>query len=279
MADLTLRGQSEEALSLARAGQPTEAIAIARRILKTFPKHVGTYALLGQLCLETGAHEEAANFFRRVLSVDPEHTLSYASLAVIYEERGLLEEALWQMERAWELSPANGEIRQELQRLRGARTLSEEKRLKMTRAGLARTYMRGQLYAKAIGELRELVSAESFRVDLRVALAEALWRDGRAEDARVVCQGLLSELPNCLKANLILGQMWLNTDQDEQARAVLQRAQALDPENTAAQALFGSRSPLPPRPARLPLRDEDNPPLELPYLLDDEEGVVETVII
>lgn len=278
MADLTLRGQSEEALARLRAGRPREALAIARRILQTFNKHVGTYGIVAQAYLALGEHELAAAFFRRVLSVDPEHVLSYISMAAIHEARGSKEEAMWHLERAYELAPSNAEVRQKLNHLYIERSILPTARAKMTRAALARTYLRGQLYGAAIKELRELARADPMRFDLRVALAEALWRDGRVEDAAVVCQGILHELPNCLKANLILGQLWLNTDQDESARIFLQRAQTLDPDNVAAQALFGARSPLPPRTARLPFRVEDAPPVELPYLVDDE-GLVESVVI
>jgi len=266
MADLTLRGQCEEAVRLVRAGDPAAAIGVCRRILETFPKHIGSYSILGQATLQLGEHEEAANLFRRVLSADPEHTLSYATLGTIYAERGLLDEAIWQMERALELSPGNREIRRELRRLYEQRNLAHAPRLKMTRAGLARAYLRGQLYPKAIGELRDLCRAEPHRYDLRTALVEALWRENYLEEASVACQGILVDLPNCLKANLILGQMWLNTEKDEEGRALLQRAQALDPENAVAQALFGARSPLPPRMPRLPFKESDMAPLDLPYL-------------
>jgi tetratricopeptide (TPR) repeat protein len=279
MADLTLRGQSDEALRLLHSGEPAGASAIGRRILLAFPKHVGTYSLLGQACLALGAHEEAANLFRRVLSADPEHTLAYACLAAIYAERGLLEEATWQLERAVELSPANQEMRRELRRLYAERGLMLPVRLRPTRAALARTYLRGQLYPKAVGELRDLVADEGYRLDLRVALAEALWRDGRPAEASSVAQNILAELPNCLKANLILGQVWLHTDRDDDARVLLQRAQALDPENAMAQTLFGARSPLPPRMARLSARPEESPSVELPYLVDDEDVVSESKVI
>ena len=149
----------------------------------------------------------------------------------------------------------------------------------MTRGALGRTYLRGQLCPKAIGELSELIADEPHRLDLRVALAEAYWRDGQYEAAEAMCQGILVDLPHCLKANLILGQIWLNTEKDEEARALLQRAQALDPDNTTAQAILGPRSPLAPRIARLPLIDEDVSSVDLPYLVDDEEVVAETAIV
>ncbi|MBM3187335.1 MAG: tetratricopeptide repeat protein [Chloroflexi bacterium] len=274
MVDLTLTGQYERAMSLVRASEHTEALAVCRRILETYPRHIGSYGVLGQVCLQMGEHEVAANLFRRVLSADPENILAYASLGAIYEERGLLHEAVWQLERAFELSPANAELRRALVQLYRATHLREAGRVRMTRGGLARAYLQGWLYPKAIGELRSVLRDEPQRPDLWVALAEALWRDGQHEGASLACQALLRDLPNCLKANLILGQLWLNTDRDGEGRRLLQVAQALDPENRMAQSLFGSRSPLPLRTVRLPFREEDAPPLDLPYLSNEPETEV-----
>lgn len=271
MADLTLRGQCKRAMDLIGADGAAEAVVVCRRILQVFPKHIGVYSLLARAYLLLGEHEKAVNLLQRVLSADPEHVESHVSLAAICEEQELPDEALWHLQRAIELSPGNEEIRRELQRLYRGRGLSAIERVKLTRAALARTYMRGQLYSKAAGELRELLATKEHRFDLRVALAETLWLSKLYEDAETVCQALLAELPNCLKANLILGQIWLNTERDDQARALLQRAQSLDPENVTAQAVLGDRSPLPPRLGRLPLRDEDVPAIDLPYA-DDQEG-------
>ena len=273
MADLTLRGQQEEAQQLVNAGDYVGAADICRRIVRAFPKSVATYALLGQAYLGLGEHSDAANLFRRVLGADPEHALAYASLGAIYAERGLLDEAIWQMERAWELSPRNGEMRRELAALYAQRSDAPPGRVKPTRGLLARGYLRGLLYPKAIGELREIIAAEPARYDLRVALALALWRDRRPEAAVVVCQGLLGELPNCLVANLLLGRLWLNTERDEEGRVLLQRCQVLDPDNQMAQSVLGAQSPLPLRVSRLPLDDQALPPLELPYSLDDDATV------
>ena len=269
--DLTLRGQHLEAGRLVRANAHGQAMAICRRVLEAYPRHIKTYSTLGQICLELGEHEMAANLFRRMLSADPEHALSYASLGAIYEERGLRDEAVWQLERALEISPSNVEIRRELCRLYGESRPFSTPRAKMTRGALARAYLRGRLFPKAVGELRDLVREEPNRFDLRVALAEGLWHSARYGEAELVSAKVLAQLPNCLKGNLILGKLWLNTDRDAEARTLLQRAQALDPDNAVAQALFGSLSPLPPRVARLPMRETDHEPLDLPYLNDDDD--------
>ena len=279
MIDLTVRGQYEQAQRDVAQRHIASALGRCQRVLATYPRHLGTYGVLGQIYLEFGRYEDAANLLRRLLGADPENVVGYVGLGAIYEARGLLDEAIWQLERALELSPRNSQVRAELRRLHRQRTPERTGRIAMSRGALARVYMRAQLFPKAIGELRELVVEEPYRFDLRVALAEALWHDRRLADAEAVCRGILAELPHCLKANLILGRLWLQTDQDDQARALLQRAQALDPENRVAQALFGDASPLPVRIARLPFSEEEEDAIEHYYLVDDDEVVASAPVL
>ena len=270
MADLTLRGQCEQAMRLARAGNPLASIATCRLILTAFPKYVGAYGILAYVMLQLGEHDQALNLYQRVLSADPEDAAAYAGIAAIHEERGLLDEAIWYLQRALELAPGDRDVASKLAVLRTERA-AEEEAVGLTRAGLVRMWMRGQLCAKAAEELCELVVEEPQRCDLRVALIEALWRSRQYDRSATEAQTLLAELPNCLKANLVLGQVWLGTQRDEEARALLRRAQALDPDNGVAQSLFGRRSPLPPRVARLPLPKGGLSPSEPGYQPGDQE--------
>lgn len=270
MADLTLKSQYMLAERLARAGEYQEAYQVARRILRAFPKFKGAYRVLGQVYTATGQPQEALDIWARVLSADPEDAIAYAGLGTAYEALQDWEAALWQWQRAFELEPANTAIRQGLQRAHRAAG-RDVSRLKMTRGGLARTYLRGRLYEKGIAELKSLLAEEPDRFDLRLALAEALWRSEHQEEAEAALQALLDALPYCLKANLILGHLWLSTDRDEAARTLLERAQMVDPDNTLAQELFGVLSPLPPRTARLPVEGQDVAGKDLGELY--EEGV------
>lgn len=271
MADLTLRGQCDEATRLARSGNPLASISTCRRILTIFPKHVEAYGVLAHIMLQLGEHDQALPLYQRVLSADPENPPAYVGIAAIHEERGLLDEAIWYLERALELAPGDRDVRLKLGALQAERGAETAEGAALTRAGLARMWMRGQLYAKAADELSELGVEEPQRYDLRAALVEALWRSRQYGRAAMEAQTLLAELPHCLKANLVLGQVWLGTDRDEEARALLRRAQALDPDNAAAQALFGHRSPLPPRVARLLRHDDGAPSPELSYLSSDDD--------
>jgi len=279
MADLTLRGQCEEAKRLARTGDPHEAISICRRIITTFPKHVTAYGILAHILLQLGEHDQALHLFQRVLSADPEDPQAFAGIAAIFEERGLFDEAVWYLERALEIAPGDRDARAKLRALLAERGRGAPEGAPLTRAALARAWMRGQIHSRAADELAELVAEEPQRYDLRTALVEALWRDRQYALAATEAQTLLSELPNCLKANLVLGQVWLGGERDEEARALLRRAQALDPDNAAAQTLFGYRSPLPPRVSRLPGRDDSIPPLDLPYSLEDDEPLGDEDVI
>jgi hypothetical protein len=105
--------------------------------------------------------------------------------------------------------------------------------------------MRQGLYDKAIVELRAAVHHDASMPVTHVALAEALWRAGQDQEAAKACLEILKALPNCLKANLILGTIWLSEDNPRSAKPRLDVARALDPENLMAQKMMGPKSPLP----------------------------------
>jgi tetratricopeptide (TPR) repeat protein len=224
--------------------------------LKHYPRHVLAYRLLGEACLEKGDYVEAANFFKRVLGADTEDMVVYVGLGIIFNEQGALDEAIWQLERAFELSPGNAEIRNELQRLYSERDGTPPPKLRLTPAALGRLYLREELYQRAIDEFRDVLDEDPERADIQVALAQALWWTGQKQEAATVCEALLEQYPNCLKANLILGEILLNGNREEEGQALLETAQALDPENSVAESLFRDKSPLPVEAVSVPRLDD-----------------------
>ncbi len=268
MAEIGLSEYCDEVKELIKAQSIDESIAICRHILERSPKYILPYRLLGEASLEKEEYDEAASLFARVLGANPEDVIAHVGLTLVHDEKKELEEAIWHLERAFELAPGNTEIRQELKRLYGEREGVEPPRVKLTPAALARLYLREGLYDRAITELRPLLKEAPDRVDLKVALAEALWREGRRREAAESCQEILELLPNCLKANLILGVIWKESGQEEEGETLLVQAQALDPENGVAQELFGEASPLPPEKVLLPRLEEIPTP---PPVLEVEE--------
>ncbi len=265
MAEIGLGEYCDEVKELIKAQSIDEAVVICRHILERFPKYIVPYRLLGEAALENEEYyDEAVSLFTRVLGANPEDVIAHVGLAVVHDERKELEGAIWHLERAFELAPGNTEIRQELKRLYGEREGVEPPRVKLTPAALARLYLREGLYDRAITELRPLLKEDPDRVDLKVALAEALWREGHRREAAEICQEILEPLPDCLKANLILGVIWKESGQEEEGETLLARAQALDPENGVAQELFGEASPLPPEKVLLPRLEEIPTPPPVP---------------
>jgi tetratricopeptide (TPR) repeat protein len=252
MEQVTLRDYCEEARSLVQSGETDRAIHITRYILHHYPRHVDSYRVLGQALLTAGNYQEASRQFRRVLSADPEDVAARIGLAEIYQATGDFDKAIWQMQRATDLSPGDSTLRIQLRRLLNTRQGGDAvEQLEITRAALGRIYARGGLYAKAVQEFKAVLEQNPDRVDVQTSLAEALWWGGRHLEAAEVCHRILERLPNALKANLILGALWLESPQPDEAEPHLKLAQALDPENIVAQSLFGEKSPLLPLPVKI----------------------------
>lgn len=248
--EIDLETYCKEIESLIKEGRSEEAIAAVRHILSFYPKFIEAYRLLGMACLERGDLASAAEVFLRVLSADPENLAAYIGLADIYRAEGKIEQAIWFLEKAIDLEPAHRELKKELENLYREAGIPELIS-RYTLAGLGRTYIRGGLLEQAVQTLNEALEREPDRVDLRVSLAEVLWRMGKRLEAAQTCLEVLEVLPHCLKANLILGYLWSSINPGE-ARLKLELAQALDPFNRKAWELFGRDSPLKPRQVRIP---------------------------
>ncbi|MBC7228409.1 MAG: tetratricopeptide repeat protein, partial [Thermoflexales bacterium] len=265
MTEIRLQEYIQQVDGLVDKGQYDEAIAHLRHILQHYPKFLPAYRLLGKVLLETGQDDAAEEMFQRVLSGDPEDFVARVGLSVIHDRRGDLQRAIWHMERAFELAPDNDVIQEELRRLYSRRDGVVPPRVMLTRGALARLYARGGLFSRAVETFRSLLAEEPERVDLRVALAEALWNDGQRVQAEEASLRVLDELPYCLKANLILGEIWTRSGREE-AQTHLRRAEAVDPENLRAIEVLGDASPLSPREVYLPYLEYGAPgvPVERP---------------
>ena len=252
MTNRSLRDFCHEVKRLIDMGSYAQAIETGRHILRHYPKHVETYALLGQACLEKGDIREAVEMFQRALSADPEHVTAWVGLAAACEHDDLPAMTAWHLERAFELDPARAGVREELQKLYAQLHHIKELRLKLNPAALGRLYLRGGLYQQAAAEFRATLEKEPMLAHVRVGLATALWRLGQRVEAADVCLDILRDLPHCLQANLILGEIWLRSDRQAEGEMLLRIAEALDPENRKAQEIFGHQSPLEPKEPALP---------------------------
>ncbi len=229
MAEMDLRAYIKEIDDLIERDQLDEAIAHCRHILQIYPKHLGSYRLLGKAYLEAKRFGDAADIFQRVLSAIPDDFVSHIGMAIVREDEGNLDSAIWHMERAFETNPANPAIRQELSRLIGRRDGLEPHKIRLTRGALARQYAQGELYVQAIAELRSALGDDPDRPDLEVLLGKMYWRADQHAEAKDIFGQILEKLPYCLDANRYMAAILQDEDNNEEARKYHRHLAALDP--------------------------------------------------
>jgi len=250
VAEIALHQYENEINQLIEEARYVEALAHTRHILRQHPRYVGAYYLLGKILLEADQPELAIDMFYRALNADPEHLMARIGLTIAHQRLDNLNAAIWNLERAVELNPGDPDLVDELRQLYGRRDGMEPERIPLSRAGLARLYMRGNRPGRAVEELRTLLTTQPTRYDLRLALAEAYWRDDQIVQAADTCQLVLDDMRYCLKANLLLGALWVDSGQEE-GQVYLNRAQEIDLENALANEMFGTASPLKPQEVKL----------------------------
>ncbi len=234
MAQITLRDYLQETEDAIGSKQIDKAFANCQSILAYFPDSLEGQRLLGEVYLAQGRLEDAQHAFDWVLSNDPENVIAYCSRALVSERQSDYDTALDCYQQAYELSRGNSQIRQAFNEL------SEQvgqQGFMLSRAGLARLYMRGDLLAQSIQEWDVVLAAMPDRLDARTGLLEAYWREGFYDQAAQLAHQILQDVPGCLKALVLLAHVTAPQDMLE-SQELMKRAEALDPDLVMAQDLF-----------------------------------------
>ncbi len=244
MARVALRIYNHEIEHLIGQGHVDEAIAHCRHILKTFPKHLETYRLLGKAYLEARRYNEATDILSRLLMAVPDDFAAHVCLSIIRDEENKLDDAIWHMERAFEVQPSNAAIQAELQRLYGKRDGIEPPKIRMTRGALARIYVQGELYPQAIAEIRGVLAEDPQRADMQVLLALSYFKSGQKSDATDVCNQLLKRYPYAFDANRIMVELLpATTGSIESTQVYRMRVGEMDPyANFSKGSIFDSHN-------------------------------------
>ena len=223
-----------------------DGAAIARIILDAHPQCVQAQRMLAEALWENGMVAEAQAAFEAVLDSDPEDFVSYAGLGLIAERQGELDQAITGLRRACELAPNSEEVREELIRLYHKAGQADTAKLKISRAALARIYSFGDMPSRALSEFQAVLNDEPDRVDIRLGLAEAYWREGHVLEAKAEAETVLQYVPHSLKAKLILAAALRAEGMEQHAKTFLDQVAGVDPLGEYAQRLFGTESPIAP---------------------------------
>jgi tetratricopeptide (TPR) repeat protein len=224
---IALRDYLNQIVDLIDESRLDEAAAHCRNVLEQHPRHAETYQLLGRALLEMQSYDDAADIFQRVLSADPDDVISHAGLSVVYSESDDLPRAIWHMERAFDIDPYNRAILVELSELYARLDGKAHDQIDVTRAALARLYLRGSLYDLAAGEFSSLLSEYPDRIDLQLLLAETLYLNRKPKHAARLALKIVDKLPLCIKANAILAGVWYASGRPDQAQQHLMRVRSL----------------------------------------------------
>src|ERR1700730_5150494 len=235
MAQTTLRDRIQSIEDAISAGQTDGAMADCQEILAHYPDALEIQRLLGEVYLAQGRLEEAQQTFDWILINDPENVIAYCDRALICEHQSDIDTALDCYQQAYELSRGNSQIRQEFNNLS---TKAGQQEFMLSRAGLARLYMRGDLLTQAMQEWEAVLAATPDRLDARLGLMETYWREGIYDQVEQTASRILEDIPNCEKALLLLAHV-ASAFNMQRARELIQRAELLDPELVMAQELFG----------------------------------------
>ena len=245
MAKVSLRNYNRQIGTLIEEGQLEEAVGHCNHILKTFPKHLETYQMLGKAYLEAKRHQDASDVFSRLLAAVPNDFVAHVGMSMIHDENKRLDDAIWHMERAFEAQPSNAAVQSELQRLYGSRDGVQPPKIRMTSGALAQVYVQGELYPQAIAEIMSVESKDPGRADMQVLLALAYYRSGQRIEASEVASNLLSKSPYCLDANRILVKILPETSRAESTQVYRHRVNALDPYAAFAKSSIFDTSDVP----------------------------------
>ncbi len=227
MTTITLQDYCQQIDDLIEEQRFDEAVTHCRHILQQYPHHIETYRIWARALLEKGDYSGAVDLLQRALSVNPSDFVAHVGMSMAYKEDQMLPQSIWHLERAMEIRPYNAALQEELQDLYAQSCTAVPDRITPSQGALARLYLESEMYLAAAQELRQSLSQDEDRIDLKVLLAEILWWDNQRVESVALCLSILDELPNCIQANAILGQVWLQTGRIEEAQTYLNRLQAL----------------------------------------------------
>jgi len=232
----TIRGLLNQARELVISGELAQARALCEQVLERYPKHAEAHVLLGEAAREAGQYDDARHLFLTALAFDPENGIGYWALGLIAEREGQSDVALSLLERALEYLPGDADLWEAIRKLRGSPP-------EVSSPGLGRGYFRQGLFHRARRELDAALSEQPSRLDVRLALAECLWRMGLIGEARARCEEVLEASPDCLKALLLLADCNRQQRRSAAAERLLRRAAQIDPDGDLATGLFVDSDP------------------------------------
>jgi tetratricopeptide (TPR) repeat protein len=220
-----LLAEAERALD---AGDYSRALALSDELLASYPDALSGWQVRARALSELDEPLHAADAYGRILDITPADVEAIKHRARALSAAGQHDEAMLLARQALDYLPA-------MQHAAAAAAPSS------TRGSLreALDYLDAGLLAQSIALLRRLAERAPERLDIRVCLAQALWRWGLCVSAAQTCLVILDELPDCLNAHALLLAFWRRFGPAGFAEFHLSALARLDPDHRHTRALLG----------------------------------------
>lgn len=184
------------------AGQLETSRKLCRALLKQEPENAEATNILGVIQMRKGNLQVAEQLFARALKLDPENPKIHINLGVLYQESDRLPQAVQHLQKA----------------------LAIDGTLFQPHQNLGSLYLKQKDYARAESHFRQAIHLrDDVELKLENALAEALTRQGKPEDAIERAKTLLKQGEQVQEISQMLYSLFLEQGDEQTARDNLDR--------------------------------------------------------
>lgn len=229
-----------EAADLARQaladGNSELARSISDRLLAEFANYPPARLVRALLAEEANATDAALDDLRAVTSAEPANARARAAQARLFQRRGDTDRARMAARQALELIPGDPAVLVSALEILNV----EADSLETSSAVLARVHLNCGWPDLAERHARKAVSESPERVDVRLTLAEALWRLGRLPACEAECRVVADQAEECVRAAVMRAHILSERGRTAEGQELLDRIGRIDPDFQEARELLGT---------------------------------------
>ncbi|MDE2869270.1 MAG: tetratricopeptide repeat protein [Chloroflexota bacterium] len=217
-------------------GDSTLAGSITERLIAEFASYPPARLVRALLAEQANDTDAALDDLRAVTSAEPTNAEARAAQARLFQRRGDTDRARMAARQSVELIPGDPPVLESALEILNVEPAS----LETSAAVLARVHLNCGWPDLAERHARVAVSESPERVDVRLTLAEALWRLGRLSACEAECRVVADQAEECVRAAVMRAHILSERGRTAEGQELLDRIGRIDPEFREARELLGT---------------------------------------
>ncbi|HUG14048.1 MAG TPA: tetratricopeptide repeat protein [Thermomicrobiales bacterium] len=209
------------------------------QLIRQFPGYARAHGMLGEAFREQGQLAGAQRAFAESLARHQRAPGAYLGLGLIAEDQGSTEQALAYCQVAWELAPDQRQLREPLARV-AMRRYGADGDLQLSHAALAQMHANASRLRRAVDAFRRALADLPNRVDLKLGMAECLWRMGHDAEAARLAHEALEQFPESAAALAIAADVERRSGSAGRADDLLRQLRAVDPDGVIVASMLAT---------------------------------------